>query len=88
MAWTNTITNDVQGASRVVFIDMTSDSATQEYQTGFTKIRAITVGIVSANTGGTTFTPNKLSAATDSNGMLSVTGSTSGDRFIVKAEGY
>ena len=88
MAWTATLNKKtVFGDMRVHMYELTSDSATLELDTGLEYIDHIQPAVKSANTFGTFFDKNVLSAATASNGFVAITGSTSGDDFFLTVYG-
>lgn len=88
MAWTETVTNKtVFGNLRVHTYELTADSATLELDTGMDVITHIQPAVKSANTFGTFFDKNVLSAATASNGTVAITGATSGDDFFLTVYG-
>jgi hypothetical protein len=88
MAWTATLNKKtVFGDMRVHMYELTSDSATLELDTGFDVVTHIQPAVKSANTFGTFFDKNVLSAGTASNGTVAITGSTSGDDFFLTVYG-
>jgi hypothetical protein len=88
MAFTVTLNKKtVFGDTRVHMYDITADAATAEIDTGFDFIDQVHANIKSANSFGPYWARNVLSAATASNGTLSVTGCTSGDSFFVTVYG-
>ena len=85
-----TVTTDMQtvfGDKRVKGYTITADAATAEIDTGLEYVDHIQVGIKSAATFGPYWAKNVLTAATASNGTISVTGCTSGDDFYVTVYG-
>jgi len=88
MTWTATLNKKtVFGDMRVHMYELTSDSATLELDTGMDVVTHIQPAVKSANTYGTFFDMNVLSAATVSNGTVAITGSTSGDDFFLTVYG-
>ena len=88
MAYTTTLTKKtVFGDSRVHMYDIIADAATAEIATGFDFIDHVQPAVNSAATYGAKWSKNVLTAATASNGTLSVTGCASGDTYYVTVYG-
>lgn len=89
MAWTVTKEATAFGNKRVVVANVTSDSAEANLALGLKYVDAYSIGIISCSTG--TALPhvalNKDSSGTASNGVIGVSGVTSGDAFCIVAYG-
>lgn len=88
MAWTvTTRKHTIFGNERVMRFDLLSDSATYELATGLNSIHGAHLAIKSLTSAGIKMRYNALSAATASQGTLSITGCTSGDEFYLTVFG-
>lgn len=88
MAWTQTKVNQFNSGNDVIQLwKLVADSATLELNTGLKVLDAVTLSPASMNSANSKYQVNALSAATASNGYLSVTGCTSGDVMYVTVYG-
>jgi len=88
MAWTVTRDKTVFGNKAAVLLKLTADAATQTVETGLKKIDHFNVGFGSMNTlVGLTVAINSNATGTASNGVLGLSGFTSGDDLYVTVYG-
>lgn len=88
MAWTVTRDKTVFGNKGVVNLKLTADSAEANISTGLKNIDHFTVGYASLSTVvGLSFALNSNSSGTASEGILGVSGFTSGDELYVTVYG-
>lgn len=88
MAYTTSIlAKTVMGDQRVHFMRVTSDAATGVVASGFDVVEFISTALQSASTASVKFAINELCAGTGSVGNIGVTGSASGDEYLVTIYG-
>lgn len=88
MAYTVTATNKtVFGDQRVHTYEITADAATAEIATGLEYVSHIQPAVQSAASFGAYWARNVLTAATASNGTVTVTGAASGDTYFLTVFG-
>lgn len=89
MAWTVTKEATALGNKRAIIATVEADSSEANLSLGLSYVDAYSIGILSCSTG--TALPhvglNKNSSGTASNGMIGVSGVTSGDKFSIVAYG-
>lgn len=87
MAYTITRTKTVFGNLGVSILNVTADAATQTIETGHGSVLGFSYGPVSMNSSNIHFGINSNASGVQSFGVLSVTGCTSGDDFVVTIYG-
>lgn len=89
MAWTVATEPTALGNKRVILATVTSDSAEANLSLGLAYVTHYTMGILSCSTG--TALPhvaiNKNSSGAAANGVIGVSGVTSGDSYFIVAYG-
>jgi len=87
MAWTVDRTQMVMGNKRVVGLEVTTDGAEANIDTGLSYIDAFTVGYQSCNTAPQWIAANSNSTGLATPGTLGLSGFTSGDHFYLMVFG-
>ena len=87
MAFTVSREHTVLGNKRVVLMDVTTDGAEDNVDTGIDVIDAFTVGIKSVTTSFYMMQENVDSSGTASNGTIGMSGLVSGDEFFLVVYG-
>lgn len=88
MAWTVTkLDNTIHGNERVTRYSVTTDSTSEELYTGYTHVNQANLEPKSMTSNVWNLSLNALTAATASQGYVSITGVVSGDDFYLTVHG-